>query len=109
MMIDMCDGHWTALRSEVEAQGMSALVPESGEQAQRAMVRRDIEGVTVDSFDPLIGALMAIVEQLMMRQARVNGCPICFLNTNCTCPKTLCGEDWINHAVTEQREIWESL
>ena len=49
-----CPEHWNALRDEVDRAGLSALIPDDGEAAMRAMVREMNEGSSVDSFDPLM-------------------------------------------------------
>jgi len=104
-----CTEHWDKIRNAVIDRGLGIMIPDDGEQAQELMERRSIEGPNVDNFDPLMGALMDITGRIMDTGAPVRGCPVCFLNVNCMCPKTMCGEDWIDYAADDQLELWQSF
>lgn len=60
-----CQPHWDALRAAVDARGMGALVPDSGERAVSNLVDQSERGPSVDNFDPLMGAHNAILGQAM--------------------------------------------
>ncbi len=94
-----CLEHWAALREAIEERGLSALVAENGERAaQNTAAELDGQG-SIDTFDPLMHAHMAIVAHAMetvksryqqnplMLMAPEEDpevtwplCPLCFLN-----------------------------
>lgn len=134
-----CDDHWSALRAEVEKQGLSSLVPEGGEKAAAAMASQAQEGLTIDNFDPLMGAHNAIVMNalqfvgesgvsplVMFSSDSPHHCPLCFLNwmaiehakacekKDCEGPKdeetAKTWYDWmIERSVQDQVDDWKSL
>lgn len=60
-----CQAHWDRLREAIDARGLGSLVPESGEEAARRLVRDTNEGTSIDTFDPLMGAHNAIWSRAM--------------------------------------------
>lgn len=119
--------HWNALRQEVDRRGLSALIPESGEQAAKQMVDGHEHGTTIDNFDPLMGCHNAIlanamgvlgVEILNVGPNDEHLCPLCELNRlHEGCEDTTCWaygredpyNEWIKRAVDDAVEVWESL
>lgn len=55
-----CDEHWERLKDAIRQVRLWSLVAESGEEGTRRMRSWVSEGLTVDNFDPLIGAYYAI-------------------------------------------------
>lgn len=117
-----CQPHWDALRAAIETRGLSALVPDSGEQAMSNIARELGSGEqTLDTFDPLMNAHWAIVDRLGVIFGALNvimqdGCPICAGNAAhdaaCDQPET-CRPNyydaWIDRAADEQVKVWQFL
>lgn len=115
----MCMPHWDALRAAIDARGLSSMVAGDGVELGRRIEREITTGEqTSDSFDPLMGANIAILNNAMgvLERAGVNPlelmmgegehCPICVLNEG---HKRACTEDgctfsydnWIDHAADD--------
>lgn len=60
-----CDDHWARLREAITAQGLDDLIAPTGERAA-ANIRAELEGEppTLRTFDPLMGAHWAIVNNV---------------------------------------------
>ena len=133
-----CTDHWTRLRAEIDRVGLTALIPEGGEAAMKAMMRADSEGPSIDAFDPLMQAHNMIWSRAMeeiktkyqqnplmtMADDAENpewACPICALNwchaehdrlctqDGCSYPK---GYDWTDEMMTVSQvvlEDWKKL
>jgi hypothetical protein len=59
-----CAEHWTKLRAAIDDVGLTALIPEGGEAAMKSMVS-ELDGSTVDNFDPLMRAHNMIFSRAM--------------------------------------------
>ena len=133
-----CSGHWSALRNEIDRIGLTALVPEGGEAAARAMMSEMRDGATVDNFDPLMKAhnliwgraITEIKERyqqnpLMLMADDVEhpewACPICALNwchaehdrlcvqEGCTYPKDYDWTEEMTGAAKVVLDEWKEL
>jgi len=120
-----CDRHWKMIRDAVDAAGMTALIPETGEAAAKALQAAMTEGTTsVDNFDPLMFAYMAIVAHAVELVGPVlfmdnddgsEKCPQCYLTMLharvCNDPEctTKDFDDWATHAVADAKAAWEGL
>lgn len=122
-----CGDHWTALREKTIAAGLGALIAETGEDAARKVAREIEEGVTLDTFDPLMRAHMAILSNALdvagldLLQPNEDGtdrCPICYLNRihdercqgpPCVLPRGTAFDGWLERAVDEQVTVWREL
>lgn len=61
----LCQPHWDSLREALDVRGLTGLVAENGEEAA-VKTRRQLEGEdTIDSYEPLIEATMAIGSNVM--------------------------------------------
>lgn len=118
----MCTDHWAALRAAIDDRGLGALVPESGEQAASNLLNAQIEGVTIDNFDPLmmahrliLGNVISMLGGVAPARVLVSGvCPICFCNNgdpaNCTPAGRVHDYDpWIGLAADEALARWKAL
>jgi hypothetical protein len=74
--VQFCQDHWDRLRAAIDARGLSALVPETGEQAAANLTAELAHGRTVDTFDPLMSAMFAIFSNAMDAIARAGGSPL---------------------------------
>lgn len=137
-MTKMCEDHWSALRAAIDQRGLGGFVAEGGEQVAENLRRELEEGPSLDSFDPLMNASMAILSNAMTLAAErymqsplivMNGdlehpeseCPICCLNWlhrehDASCTKPGCnypkGEryEWmIDRAADDQDEALRAL
>jgi hypothetical protein len=119
--MQFCQDHWDRLRAKIAERGLSALVPDSGEKAVAAL-RDQLAGAptTVDNFDPLMGAMWAIVANLMDTFGLVvmtdPGCPLCKANQaheeQCAYPGhcTFEGYDYmLDRAADDQVTTWQEL
>lgn len=120
--MQFCQDHWDRLRAKITERGLSALVPESGEEAV-AKVSDQLAGapLTVDNFDPLMGAMWAIVSNLMDTFGIVvmtsPGCPLCSANRahheQCQdeeCPGGEFAFDYmLDRAADDQVTTWQEL
>lgn len=70
----MCQTHWDALRVAIEDQGLGELIAKDGREAGRRMVKHLREETTLDSFEPLTAAMMAIISNIstIMQDGDVN-------------------------------------
>jgi hypothetical protein len=106
-----CMPHWEALRKAIDDRGLYSLVATSGTEVVSKMVGESSDGVSVDSFDPLMGAHNA------PNPDGTDRCPLCFLNqdhvAHCedpTCELGATGFDaWIDRAADEQLNVWKGL
>lgn len=113
-----CQPHWDALRAAIAERGLAALVPDTGEKATGAFVSAVTDGPTVDNFDPLMGAMWAIVGNLSAIDMSVlfrDECPVCYGNAahaeHCTtpgCPPAYY-DQWIGYAAADQVTAWKAL
>lgn len=98
------------------------MVAESGEEAARKLGAQLQEGVTIDSFEPLLAANMAIISNTVQvaglsvfapNEDGTERCPICFLvwlHSGCTRPGCdMDYETWIDLAADDQLEVWKGL
>lgn len=92
----MCQPHWDRLRQAIKSRGLFDLCPLSGEEASKRMESAMNGPITLDNFDPLMGAHNNILSAAMQKIEQVGGnplamfaenpehpewqCPICFLN-----------------------------
>lgn len=122
-----CADHWTRLREKIDAAGLGSLVSEGGEAAARTMVRAATEGPSVDAFDPLMDAHMAIVANAvklagpMILADNDDGtprCPVCFLDyahrvgcegPPCTLPRFGAFDYMLDRAVADAVDKWKEL
>lgn len=117
-----CMDHWTALRAAIEARGLSALVADTSEEVASKMVSETTSGPSIDNFDPLMGAHMAIVSNaiglaglavMMPNEDGSDRCPLCFLTKShaegCTDPNcTVTTYDhWIDRAADDALAEWK--
>jgi len=119
-----CTDHWDRLRKAIEERGLASLVPDSGEKAASNMAR-ELEGErSIDTFDPLMNAHWAIVNNLMaiasnpIAVMQHDGCPLCLANEtheaqctdpDCEGPRDTMFDSWIDKAADEQVEVWKEL
>lgn len=118
-----CESHWDGLRAEVERQGLGVLVPDSGEKAAQAFVRQAAGEKSVDTFDPLMGAMWAINSFIgstmgmnLLWVMSIDGCPICEADklhqATCELNGPGCTDSYTKffpNAVADQRKAWEEL
>ena len=122
----LCSDHWTKLRAAIDARGLGSLVAEDGDTARRALVLEMTAGPSIDSFEPLIGAAIAIYHNAVQALGPVvmvdepdgsERCPLCFLvkahdeyciGEGCMVPAGYF-ESWIDHAADAQVEAWKAL
>lgn len=86
----MCANHWAKLRAAIDNRGLSALVAETGEQAARNLISEVQDGRSIDNFDPLMNAYMAIITNclsklgpgimLFAKPGDGDNCPLCAMN-----------------------------
>lgn len=84
----MCQPHWDSLREIIGQRGLSALLSEDGERAATNVADQLEQGITIDNFDPLMGAFFAIASNAMefvgpersLHLLTGTDCPICYLN-----------------------------
>lgn len=120
----MCADHWAALRGAIEARGLAELVAATGEEAARRMQAEAHEGRTIDNFDPLMGAHMAIltnalsargVDIMLPNEDGTERCPLCFLTLDhaagCRDPDCRVGsfDKWIERAADDQLAAWRAM
>jgi hypothetical protein len=136
--MEFCQKHWDALRAAIKARGLNDFVPQSGDEAAKAIASQFAEEkITAHNFDPLMGAHNAIIGNTFRFLGRIGispfpmmqaeesdtekGCPICYLNWcsiehDKTCDNPLCTkakgmtfDDWIDTAANEMAEIAKTL
>lgn len=98
--MNFCQSHWDKLRAAIKDKGLETLISDSGEKAARVMAEAaNGREMTLDTFDPLLGAWGAINSNcfneiqliggnpliLMVPEGQGQGepyprCPICYLN-----------------------------
>lgn len=119
----MCTAHWARLRGELTGLGLGGFIADTGEEVARRTMRGVVEGLSLDSFEPLMGAHMAILSNtvrmcgLYVLANDTDGserCPICFLatehRTHCRIEDcTVDYEAWISAAAAGQFEIYKKL
>lgn len=114
-----CPNHWDALRAAIEQRGLSGFVADSGEKAM-ANIERSLEEntVTIDSFDPLMGAHWGLVARLSEAAGYpllfIDGCPVCLGNEEHVkgCQDKDCEftfDTWIELAADEQLSILREI
>jgi hypothetical protein len=137
--VKFCPEHWSALRHAVSLRKLDALIAEDGDAAIGNLLSEADHGMTIDNFDPLMGAHNAIWSQSMalikeryqqnplMTMAEDSdhpewACPICALNwchaehdrictkEGCDYPKNF---DWtdemVNGAADHMLSEWKRL
>lgn len=80
-----CGPHWAGLREQIASRGLADLVAPSGEQLVRNLAIEDVRGPSIATFDPLMFAHMAILDQAMALSLDLfmpnpdgsERCPIC--------------------------------
>jgi hypothetical protein len=72
----MCQDHWDRLREAIDKRGLSSLVAESGQEAATKMEREIEEGVTIDTFEPLMSAHNSILVNTMRLIEDAGGSPL---------------------------------
>ena len=108
----MCERHWGMLRAAIDRRGLTGLVAKSGEQAC-SNVAADLQGTKNPraTFDPLMDAHFAIVNQVMGRVGLAvmapnddgsERCPLCFIqethDKECQDPRCGSFDKWIDCA-----------
>ena len=119
--MQFCQDHWDRLRAKIAERGLSALVPDSGEKAVAAVKER-LAGApaSIDNFDPLMGAMMAILANLTDLFGPVvildPSCPLCRANQaheeQCLYPGdcTFEGYDYmLDCAADDQVTLWQEI
>jgi hypothetical protein len=116
--------HWESLRAAIAERGLSSLVTDSGEKAAGNLTDELERGRTVDNYDPLMAAHMAIlnnvmglvgIDVMMPNEDGSDRCPLCFLNADHAAKCTVDGctitsyDHWIDKAADEQVEVWKGL
>lgn len=118
-----CMPHWNALREAIEKRGLTSLISESGAQAAAKFAREaDTGKSTVDTYDPLMGAHWAIINNLVTSYGPgiflIDGCPMCHANEmhekycttpNCPIDKVKGYDKWIDNAADDQLRIWKEI
>lgn len=118
--MEFCTPHWDALRTAIKDRGLEVLVAESGPEVVGKMKRQLTDKtVTVDSFDPLMGAHNAIVTNALQLTGiavlQQDGCPLCWMTEEhkkyCKDPTCIREnfDDWITFAADGQVEVWKGL
>lgn len=120
----MCPEHYTKLREAINSRGLAVLVAEDSEEAVRKILGANQFGMSIDTFEPLLDAVIQIGIQafsiLGPRLSLPNAdgtdqCPLCALNLfhqiECTDPTCHIAdyEHWIDCAADDQLRIWQSL
>jgi hypothetical protein len=120
-----CQDHWDRLRAAIDARGLGGLVARDGERALENMAAELEAGpgaASLTTFDPLMGAHWAIVNNIMgfvglaVMAPNADGserCPLCFLNAahdeqcvdpGCVLPRDGTAYDgWIDRAADDMR------
>lgn len=117
----LCEKHMEKLRDALEVVGLAPLVSSSGYELSGRLTREMLDGPSVDTFDPLIGAYYSI----MCNAIEAPGIQGCVLDPYDPCPldyldavhKVMCEDetcqvtydDWIDCAVADQVEAWKAL
>lgn len=76
-----CQDHWDRLREAIAARGLAVLVPESGQEAAAKFADELTRGRTIDNFDPLMAAHMAVSINAMRVVSACGGSPLYLLST----------------------------
>lgn len=124
----MCKDHWERLKQAIDDRGLSGFISSDGGAAVKSMVSQADEGITVDNFDPLMGAhnaiLMTTIEVVGLAVMATDGpddghwCPLCYLNQahekSCTDPACVLDKEngydlLIDKAADDQLKISERL
>jgi len=75
--VNSCQAHWDKLREAIETRGLKPLVSETGEEVARKTVEQVNTGeVTIDNFDPLMGAYWAIASNGLQYISDCGGSPL---------------------------------
>jgi len=118
-----CSTHWAKLRDAIAERGLSSLIADSGQDVATKLRREAEEGMTIDTFEPLMGAHNAIVRNTLgvtgisVMHPNEDGsdrCPLCYLTAeherHCTDPTcTADFETWIGRAADDQLNVWKGL
>lgn len=120
--MQFCQDHWDRLRAKIAERGLSTLVCEDGNEAvAKSAAQLNGAPLTVDNFEPLMGAMWAIVANLMDTFGVVvmmdPGCPLCSANQahrdQCQAPECAAGEfafDYmLDRAADDQVTAWQEL
>lgn len=90
-----CDKHWQMIRTALDERGLTPFVAKSGEEAAARMQRAADEGETKDTFEPLIGINIMLMDNALrfwgITAVQGDGCPVCMAMEsakNCTCGKS---------------------
>ena len=86
--MEFCQPHWNALRQAINKRGLSTLVSEGGEQAALKVRRQVEEGVTLDTYDPLMGAHNAILANVGDIISKAGGSPLYLFSSGPEDPMT---------------------
>ena len=99
---------------------MTALVAESGEQAAKNLLS-EMEGRTIDNFDPLMAAHNAIMtnaiataglEVMMANEDGSDRCPLCWMNgksNDAGNPVLNVFDEWIERAADDALASWQAM
>jgi len=94
-----CIEHWNGLRKAIDDHGMSHLISKNGEIAGERMEIEMKGNESVESFDPLLRAHFAIINNaLNMGGLNDDYCPICESEKHGGHP----AQWWFDNAVNEQ-------
>jgi hypothetical protein len=99
-----CEAHFAGLRKAIDERGLTQFVAQSGRECAARLVRQGTEGITLETFEPLIGvhnqiiavALDVVGPDVMQLDATGNHrCPLCFMAEvhDKTCRKPNCGPE----------------
>lgn len=123
MQIEFCRLHFEKLTDAIVRRGMVAWLPDSDESSKAHFVSRQNDGLTLDNFDPMVGAQWAIMnvvrQRLWWRLARIPDhelvCPLCLAEfthaQTCEIPDcpVLAFDNWIELAADAQLETLRTL
>ncbi len=110
-----CQEHWDTLRAEIAEQKLSSLVPSSGEDARQAVERQLAGEMSIDTFDPLMGAMWAINSfiggqlgpQGQLTVLMHDGCPVCKMDEEHNNGELY--SRYFPNAVADQVALWQSF
>lgn len=120
--MQFCESHWGKLRAKVAATDMAGLVAEGGEAAHRNFTEAITQGESINNFDPLMRAFMAVMMNALalggIGVMAMEGCPICVFNSEhentcegppCKLPRKGAYEAWLDFAVEDAQEAYQRL
>ncbi len=119
MRLRFCQEHWQALRDAIDERGLGHLVAKDSEEVAKRLRSQAEVGRTVDNYEPLVAAHMAIMQNalevagafLFTGGEDEERCPLCFLNAqheaHCNTPGcTHNFDNWVGNAADDELEFW---